>query len=114
MARKYLGGYMQQKFGFTTTWENADGKTLTVHRVGRIREQLVGVIDVVLKLDPSFRLVCYSTPDTILTDIEGRQLRRERDGRPIAGPESIVVGAVKRMDLLHPRFDRRDRKVERW
>ncbi len=109
-ARQYLGGYMRPRFGFVATWENAAGRTLTVHRVGPVKAQLLDVIRVVLSLDPSFRLVGYSTPDTILTDLQGRTLKRADDGRPVPLPESIALGMVGRLELLHPRFDTRRRE----
>lgn len=115
MTRRYLGGYMRPKFGFITSWESETGEVMNVHRTGPLRQALRDLITDVLALDPTYRLISYSTPDTILTDMLGRR-RKLSNGRPVPLPEAIALGSVDRLDLLHPRFDSRraPRRIDLW
>jgi hypothetical protein len=93
-------------FGCIVTFENAAGDTLSGHRPGKPLAALTQLCDAALELDPSFRVVSYSTPETILTDLRGRQVRdmrtAERGGGSI--PEPFACGMAKRREMLHPRL----------
>lgn len=85
------------KHGCVTTWQNADGRTLSLYREGSPRKGIASAINTALALDPSFRLVSYSTPETVYRDLVAD--RRTAHGR---SPESIALSQVRRLDLLHP------------
>lgn len=109
-GHSFLSGHARAEHGSITTWENEDGKTLTLHRSGPMRETLGETVREVLALDPTFRLVCYSTPESILTDLAGN--RRDAadwqsgNALPIALPEVKALAMIGRRDLLHPRLNR--------
>ena len=106
------------KFGCTTTWENQDGQRLVLASEGKPREVLRRHADDALALDPSFRLVCYSTPQTIFTDLAGARLPRWTSGgssrtdpdngkwTPPIMPEVVALGAIGLRHLAHPRIVR--------
>lgn len=96
----------RDKDGFVTTWENQAGELLTVHRKGRPTATLAEVADAVTARDPSFRLVCYSTPDTILRDLAGgNRISFEHPTTKVLHlPERNVLSRIGRADLLHPRL----------
>lgn len=100
--------------GITTTWKNEYGELLTVHRTGRPTRILAEIAAGVTRDDPTYRLVSYSTPDTILRDLQGtRMIRRRGNGRSTSPavelklPESYTLGAIGRLDLLHPSLARK-------
>lgn len=97
------------KFGCLTFWENAEGVRCAIVRYGRPPEALLSAIEAVEQLDPTYSLVCYSTPETILRDLIGG-MRSGARGRPtaVAMPERAALGRVHRMDKLHPRLRRAD------
>jgi hypothetical protein len=118
-TRSWLRGEERAKLGSVSTWENADRKTLVLHRIGPMREAFSETIGEVLALDPTFRLVCYSTPDTILTDLQGNRrdfVNDKGDSTPVALPEVQALARVGRRDLIHPRLNRptRDRRIDTW
>jgi hypothetical protein len=45
------------KHGCVTTWQNADGRTLSLYREGSPRKGIASAINTALALDPSFRLL---------------------------------------------------------
>jgi hypothetical protein len=111
-----LSGQQRPLYGFTTTWENEAGQTISAHRKGPLRAMLRKLCDEVLAIDPGYRLVSYSTPDTIVVDLDGRVLKRESDGRPVPLPEAVLLGGIGRLELLHPRLRSRDqrRRIDVW
>lgn len=95
--------------GITTTWKNESGELLTVHRTGRPGRILAEIAADVTRLDPSYRLVSYSTPDTILRDLQGTRMLRKHSrnrhdvpGTELKLPEPNALGKIGRLDLLHP------------
>lgn len=103
-------GAKRAEFDCICTFENDRGQGLVLHRTGAPTKIVPAILDEVVALDPSFRLVCYSTPATIYTDLQGH---RYADQRPAYGddrvtrthtPESQILGRVKRLDMLHPRL----------
>src|SRR2546430_15146 len=112
-------GQERNRFGCLTTWENGEGKTITLLRTGPMKEALSHAAECVLMLDPTFRLVAYSTPETIYSDLIGaradNQLQAGSNGwshgktraRPLS--EQMALGRIGRPDLLHPRLAQRGR-----
>lgn len=94
------------EYGCTVTFENEAGQTLVLHRVGPPSRALAALCDEALALDPTFRLVSYSTPDTILSDVRGRYTADQRSaaGRSQFTPEGGVLSRIGRLPLLHPRL----------
>lgn len=68
------GGLERSQYGCICTFENEEGKRLVLHdrdeAPGKVAQELW---DYAESLDPSFRLVSYSTPDTTYTDLIGRK-----------------------------------------
>ncbi len=60
------------KSGCVVSFLNDDGVPLTLHRVGPPRVALVDACDAATFYDPTNRVVCISTPQTIYTDLRGR------------------------------------------
>jgi hypothetical protein len=104
------------QYGCTTTWENAAGRRLVLSRVGPPSVVLRRQAEDALALDETFRLVCYSTPETIYTDLQGARLARWTNGgstrtdpdngkwaAPIH-PEAVALGMLGLRHLAHPRI----------
>jgi hypothetical protein len=100
--------------GFVATFELEHGELVTVHRSsrGELRSaMLAAAVEDVLARWPEARLVCYSTPQTILADLRNR--RWTAGGRPLQFPEVTAAGMAGRYDVLHPRFVSRSSTAER-
>lgn len=100
-------GMQRATDGFVTTWENTDGKRLTVHRDGPPMEGLAVVCDQMIARDPSYRMISYSTPETIYGDMTGSRadvLSASGHSQRIGLPEVKILGRVGRIDLVHPRL----------
>lgn len=93
-----MGGRQSEEAGCIVTVENADGRTLSLHRVGRTA--LERCLDDAQSLDPTFRVISISTPQTIYNDLQGRLPHPHTE--TIALPEHSKLGRVRRLDMLHP------------
>lgn len=108
-VKDILSGRQRADFGCITTWEAATGQRLTLHRAGRTRDVLARMCDYVVTIDPTYRLICYSTPQTIYGDMDGARadfVGQFGYGQPAAKPEETVLGAIGRRDMLHMRLSR--------
>ena len=96
--------------GIITTWENEHGELLSVHRRGPLLATLREIAADVLAADDTFRLVSYSTPETILWELRhGMRFTNTGDGRrALRLPEYYVMSRAGLMHLLHPRLRSRD------
>ena len=98
----------ERYYGCVVAFENDEGQTLVLHRgtKGRALKGLEEACETALALDPTFRVVAYSTPQTILADLHGRADRYSGHERPSNrhSPESIALGQCGRPELLHPRL----------
>jgi hypothetical protein len=83
------------------------GDRLTLHATGPAGLAVSGLCATALARDPSYRLISYSTPETIYGDMQGNRadivgptglVRRQ------PRPEAQILGRIGRIDLLHPRF----------
>lgn len=105
------GGAVRAEYGCIVSFENADGKTLVLHRVGPPTRTVPEMCDQALSLDPTFMVVSYSTSATVYTDLQGERSQEGRLG-DVGGskrgqlPETQILGRIKRMDLIHPRMRR--------
>jgi hypothetical protein len=112
-------GDVRKKYGSLTTWENAEGKTITLHRTGQMVAALRDAAATVELRDPTFRLVSYCTPETIHSDLlglrsdfvkpEGSNHWSHGKSQAAPLPEQVALGRIGRGDLLHPRFANRGR-----
>lgn len=93
-------GRDRDAWGCIVSFENSDGKTLSLHRTGR--DALARCCDAALALDETFRVISVSTPETIYTDLVGRL------GHPltnaVALPEHPRLARIRRMSMIHPRI----------
>lgn len=92
-------GQERARYGCTTTWKNADGNLLTVYRGGSPREAVVSIAADVIALDGTYRLLSYSTPETVYRDVAMADARQNTKART---PESAVLSMVGLPHLLHP------------
>jgi len=104
MSRQWLSGLDRAKLGFVAIWENADGETLVLHATGTAKVALARMCNGIAGLDPTFRLICYSTVDTIFTDLQGTRVDGDGNLLPQRLPEHRALSAAGRLDMLHPRL----------
>lgn len=99
-----LSTLKRAELGCITSWQDEQGSIVTLHEVGSARK----VIKALAAKLPGFRLVSWSTPDTILRDLRGRDMEprgvRKRSGRlqRAQSVERRVLSNLHRLDLLHP------------
>lgn len=115
-VRQLLNSEDRARYGSLTTWENAAGETFVIHRTGKLKEAIREAAAIALALDPSFRLVSYSTPDTIYTDLKGGRAdfihpasgfkATYGKANPVALPEQIILGQAGLRHLIHPKIVR--------
>lgn len=81
--------------GVIVTFRHCEtGKRWTLYEPGGKRQALRRVVDQIDATGEPWRLIGYSTPETILRDLRGRSRRRRQ-----LDPEAIALGAIGRMDL---------------
>jgi hypothetical protein len=99
------------RLGFVATFDVGGGELVTLHRSGRgKKEMLAEACDDVAARWPDAKLVCYSTPDTISSDLNGRG-----DVRRAGFPESRMLSIVRRRAMLHPRLaGDSNPRAQRW
>jgi hypothetical protein len=98
--------------GFVATFDLGEGEPLSVTRSGAVRSTMLReAIDDVLAHWPDAKLVCYSTPETILNDLQGRIWAA--GDRPLQYPEKQALGRVRRLEALHPRLVSETSRAER-
>lgn len=108
-TKTIYGGHDAALFGCTATFENSEGKTLTIHRDGPTLTGLRNACLTAFALDQTFKIVAYSTPQTIFGDLDGAR----GDLQPSNGkaarqrkphPETIMMGRIKMRHMVHPRL----------
>lgn len=73
-----MSGQERKTFGCILTFENAAGRREVVHAEGARIEGLRRACAHMLALDPTFKLLSYSTPETIYTDLQGRRVNQAK------------------------------------
>lgn len=103
-TKQILNGQARAEYGVITTWKSlASGRTLTIARMGAPTAALRESCDKATALDPTFRLISYSTPQTIYSDMQGdREGGAQKYRTAPTLPETIVLGRIGRQNLLHP------------
>lgn len=101
-----ITGSSAAAFGCIASFENADGLVMSRHLTGPPVSALRLLCDHAASIDPTYRLVGYSTPNGTLTDLRGRGVRRDKSGRQTKWPsvESNVLSRAGRGHMLHPRL----------
>lgn len=112
-----MNGKNRELYGCLTTWEREDGYALTIHRTGPLKAALRTAAAIALGEDESYRLVAYSTPATIYSDLTGARADALQPPRGFKAtyskpmPKQLPeVNALARAGLpralLHPRLER--------
>lgn len=99
-------GRTSAKYGCTVTFENESGQTLVLAREGSPSDVLRALCAEAIAADPSFRVVAYSSPETIRHDLRGR-FSPELSARSAASqrlPEGRALARVGLTALIHPRL----------
>ena len=99
-------GRVSAEYGCTVTFENAAGQTLVWSRKGRAEEVLRDMCLEAVALDPTFRVVSYSNPETIRHDLRGRFSSDQPTHRAAmhSTPEGRMLARIGMTALLHPRL----------
>lgn len=76
-----MSGDESKKFGAIVTFENSAGKRLVLHRLGGTKKAIAAACVDALRLDETFKVVCFSTPTSVYRDLQGdRIVTGNRDG----------------------------------
>jgi hypothetical protein len=117
-----LSGQQRARDGCVLSFENAAGKRLVLHREGSPLQVIGPMCDDALRLDPSFRVVAYSTPSTVYTDLVGGRMRRDSRNEEFEQeqslPEKMMLQRAHRPEMLHERLallgqDERENRLHR-
>lgn len=103
------GGDRRREEGCIVCFEPlAGGEPLMIHVHGSPTKELGRAIDHALSVDPSYRMVSYSTPATIYADMTGARADRTSGDRSQTQrtqlPETLILSRLGRIDVLHPRL----------
>lgn len=103
--RQLMGGGATAEYGCIVTFENAEGVTMTRHATGLPLTALRRLCDHAESIDPTYRVVCYSTPQSVFGDLVGRAVRHNRKGEVMRYPsgEKRACAKAGRPHMVHPR-----------
>lgn len=96
------GSEERAQYGCTITFENAQGRTWVIHQQGPPETGLRQACDLALAQDDTFRIVSYSTPETVYRDLHGREIQAPRTTPAL--PELYITARLGLRHLLHPRL----------
>ena len=109
MKRWLHGGDRRIVYGAITSFVADDGKRLTIHRTGPIRQAVKAACDAAVKVDPSFRVVCVSTPESIYRDMDGSREVTRVQVESLTGSSGAATsrirypeGTITPKGMLHP------------
>lgn len=112
-SSRLMSGQEKAQYGCVTTWENAEGQLLSVHRTGPPLAVLREIAADVQAVDASFRLVSYSTPETLMRDLDGnRRTVRGRNNQLLLAEQNLL-SRIGLAHLTHPRLRSRDNSEAR-
>jgi len=103
---RFTNGRDAQAFGCIVSFEGENGAELTLHRTGSLRDGLRDACETARAIDPTLRVVSYSTPQTIYDDLQGARLKHPRgDGYLIEPPwpEASALGSARLVYMAHAR-----------
>lgn len=99
-----MRGQDRAKYGAIVAFENEDGKVVSIHRTGPVRQAVREACAIAMSWDESFRVTAVSTPGSIWSDLQGRMPVVRGDGYPeFQFPERIIV-SVGFGAILHPKL----------
>lgn len=102
MGRLNSGSQQRKRDGCTVSFINDAGEQLTLTRQGPPRESLKQMLDAALSVDATYKVIAYSTPDSILMDINGSRRHGYEEKRVNRQhPEMAALAAIGRKDLCH-------------
>lgn len=96
----------RDRLGCIVTVENmATGQKVTWHIEGLRGDAVRNAADRIDALGPDWKVVSYSSPQTILSDLRSAPMNGDarHPGRP-AMPEPMLFSRVARADVVHPRL----------
>lgn len=79
-AKNLLSGEQRAAYGVIVSFQADDGKRITGHRTGKVREGIRSLCDAALALGPSYRITAISTPSTIYADVRGTRKELQGNG----------------------------------
>lgn len=106
-AEMNTNGTQRKEAGCTCTFEAADGKRITMHRFGSPTGGVRDMCETALAADPTYRLISYSTPESIHSDITGARADGQGPENTTARralPEQLILGRIRMLHMLHPRL----------
>lgn len=118
LASILKGSAERAEYGCIVTFENAARQRLVLARVGPPMKALKIACDDAREADSTFRIVSYSSPETVYRDLVGRTTG-ESDSRSILSVEVQVATRAGLREMLHERLIRlaegrlEDRKLRR-
>ena len=95
------GGRERAEYGCIVTFRSNDepGHVWTIHKLGPPLKALRAACDEALNIDESFRVVSFSTPETVYGDMQGRS--PQRGHTTVQSMESKILGRAKLYGMLH-------------
>lgn len=92
--------------GCTVTVENMrTGRMISWHIEGERGAALRNAADRIDRLGPAWKVVSYSTPQTIRSDLASVRVQSDvRHPGAIEAPETMMCSRIGRVDLVHPRL----------
>lgn len=97
-----MSGRERATFGVTVTFEAEDGRVLTLARTGKTSDALHEACDDAVAVDPTYRVVCISSPVSVFADLQGRP-RGMWDGG-VQKTEGAILRRAGIGSMLHPRL----------
>lgn len=95
-----MAGWEAALYGATVTFENPEGRRVTLVRYGKVTEAVRACCDDAIRADPGYRVVAVSTPTSIFADLRQRD-HAQADGG-VQRPEASILRKAGRGSLLHP------------
>ena len=102
MSNLFKGPRERAEYGCTLTFENDNGQRLVVVRKGPPMAGFRQACAIALSHDETFRVISYSTPETIFRDLTGRMVM---DGNTtVMLPELQLAARYGLRHMLHRRL----------
>jgi len=92
--------------------EQSSGDVRSLHAPGLRMEALQTICELLDRTEGDWKVVGYSTPETIVFDLKGKRHGGGHKDSPahIAFPEARVLAGIGRLDLLDPSLQRSDHR----
>lgn len=104
----------RDEFGVIVTVRlHPTGELRSLHEPGLRIEALRAIADKLDRAAGDWKIVCYSTPQTILGDMKGLRSVNDPKRPAIGAVESVALGKIDRLDLLDPSIPMHDKRNHR-